>query len=330
MEGVGGAGLLRAGVPTGPNASELRSDRSGVDQYNVRDGSRVLRFRFPRPSTMRAPAQLTVGRTRVPVRAVMFDIDGTLVDTRQTIADGIRAGLRSLDLPEDETFVADQTRGRAFIDVAADAVHRFSSTLAAREPGGQLTPERAGALEHQFLSHAAEATESAERNGRASAYPGAVALLTSLRARGVGVIAVTSRPTGSAQALLERYGLSGHFDVVVGRQQAAGDRAPEVVVHGVVRPGMAMGGKPAPSSVLYGLRLYGGVHPSQTVFVGDMHTDLRAAEGAGIAAVGIGHGMDTPATLRAENPTAFVDDISQLRTVLGLGGTDPMTSTVSP
>ena len=318
----GGAGLLHLGLPSGPNASTLHSDRSGVDQYNVRDGERVLRFRFARPTfTVRAPVQLTVGRRNVPVRAVMFDIDGTLVDTRQTIADGIRAGLSALNLPADEAFVADQTRGRAFVDVAADAVHRFSPALAAREPGGQLTPERATALQQQFLSHAAEATESAERNGRASAYPGAARMLSALRARGVGVIAVTSRPTGSAQALLQRYGLGNHFDVVVGRQQAMNNQGPQVIVRGAVRPGMAMAGKPAPSSVLYGLRLFGGVHPSEAVFVGDMHTDIRAAAGAGIATVGIGHGMDTPDMLRSESPTAFVNDISGLQGVLGLGAT---------
>jgi phosphoglycolate phosphatase len=304
------------GTPRGTTAATL-STRRGLDVYTSRDrNGRMQRFAFARP-TGAAPLRAQTDRGNVPVRVVGFDIDGTLVDTRETIADGIRGGLQALGLPNDDAWVTEQTRGRPYSEVAHDAVERFRPQLEARE--GRLTEARVNELRNTFVSRAREVTETAERSGRARAYPGVQAMLAELRQRGVRVIAVTSRPTDSAMALLRQNGLERHFEVVVGRQEHSANGRPEVTVNGRTIQGRLMDAKPAPSSLLFALRLLGrGAHPSETVYVGDMHTDLRTADGAGVTPVAITHGMDTREALSAERPAALVNDIASLRTTLGL------------
>jgi phosphoglycolate phosphatase len=327
-------GYLQApwGTPRGATAATLTT-RRGLDVYSVRDRSgRLQRFAFSRPAGV-APLRARTDRGAVPVRVVGFDIDGTLVDTRETIADGIRGGLQALGLPNDESWVLDQTRGRPYSEVAESAVEHFRTQLEAR--GGPLSEARINELRNTFISTARQVTENAERAGRARAYPGVQAMLSDLRARGVRVVAVTSRPTDSAMALLRQNGLERHFEVVVGRQENSANGRPEVAVNGRVVQGRIMDAKPAPSSLLFALRLLGnGAHPSETVYVGDMHTDLRTADGAGVTPIAITHGMDTRETLSAERPAAMVNDVAGLRSTLGLDSRSPAsaspTGIVSP
>jgi phosphoglycolate phosphatase len=321
-------GYLQApwGTPRGATAATVTT-RRGVDVYSVRDRSgRVQRFAFNRPTAV-APLRAHTDRGVVPVSVVGFDIDGTLVDTRETIAEGIRGGLQSLGLPNNESWVLDQTRGRPYSEVAHAAVEQFRPQLEARE-GRPLTETRINELRDRFISTARQVTETAERSGRARAYPGAQAILADLRARGVRVIAVTSRPTDSAMSLLRQNGLDRHVQVVVGRQENSANGRPEVLVNGRVLQGRIMDAKPAPSSLLFALRLLGGgAHPSETVYVGDMHTDLRTADGAGVTPIAITHGMDTRETLSAERPAAMVNDVAGLRSTLGLDAREPASTT---
>ncbi len=311
----------RPGIPRGATAA-IVSQRRGAEVYTVRESSgRTQRFAFAPPRTDPAPLHVETEHGNMDVRVVAFDIDGTLVDTRQTIADGIRAGLESIGAPVDEAFVTEQTRGKPYSEVGHTAVEQFHSVLAAREPGGELSAARVAQLQETFVARAREVTERSEQAGNARAYPGAQALLAELRQRGVRVVAVTSRPTDSALALLRQAGLARHFEVVVGRQERSVNASPVVAIRGQIVPGRVMDAKPAPSSLLFALRLLGrGAHPSQTAFVGDMHTDLRSADGAGAIPIAISHGMDTAETLRGEHPMAIVADVAGLRATLGLNG----------
>jgi phosphoglycolate phosphatase-like HAD superfamily hydrolase len=238
-------------------------------------------------------------------------------------------------LPNNESWVLDQTRGRPYSEVAHAAVEQFRPQLEARE-GRPLSEARITELRNTFVSTARTVTENAERAGRARAYPGVQSMLNDLRARGVRVVAVTSRPTDSAMALLRQNGLERHFEVVVGRQENSANGRPEVAINGRVVQGRIMDAKPAPSSLLFALRLLGGgAHPAETVYVGDMHTDLRTADGAGVTPIAITHGMDTRETLSAERPAAMVNDVAGLRSTLGLdsrapASTTPTTGIVSP
>ena len=95
-------------------------------------------------------------------------------------------------------------------------------------------------------------------------YPGAVAALDTLAARGVRIAVVTSKPEGLARALLDALGLAARFAAVIG---------------GDTLPGRA---KPDPAPLYEMIARTGG---GRAAFVGDSAFDITAAKAAGVPVI---------------------------------------------
>ena len=182
-------------------------------------------------------------------RAVLLDLDGTLLDTAPDLAAAANAMLRELALPE----------------LAAEAVRDFvgqgigvlvSRCLAA------VGSESTGEPHEAALSVFARRYE--DTNGRSAIeYPGVRAGLEALRAAGLPLACVTNKAARFTGPLLEATGLSRYFDAVV-TADAVGKR------------------KPHPEPFLAACRML-GVDPADAVVVGDSANDARAAKAAGCA-----------------------------------------------
>lgn len=179
--------------------------------------------------------------------AVLFDLDGTLVDTAADLAAAMNNALA--------------TAGHAPID---PALVRHLVGLGARrmlEQGfalnGGKTPSPAEMdghvdvfLEH-YIAHIAD---------RSRPFPGAVEAVGALRAGGARIAICTNKRERLARLLLDALGLSDLFDAVVGADTI-----------GV--------GKPDPAPVRFCLQETGA---RRGVFIGDSDTDIRAARAAGL------------------------------------------------
>jgi phosphoglycolate phosphatase len=181
------------------------------------------------------------------VSAVLFDLDGTLLDTVPDLYAAVSAMLRDLGRPE------------LPIDAIRSYVGRGIANLVKRSLAGSLevaddSPPPADALD-SFRRH------YARENGRQTqAYPGVVAGLEALKAKGVPMAVITNKASAFTLPLLELTGLAGYFDVVV-----SGDLLP--------RP------KPDPMALVWACgRL--GVSPADTLFIGDSVNDFLAARAA--------------------------------------------------
>ena len=190
----------------------------------------------------------------------LFDLDGTLIDSRADLAAAVNAmralhGLPALPLEKVASYVGDGVRVLAQRALEGAAVE---PDLAARE------------ISAAYAEHLTD---------RTSAYPGVDAGLRALRAAGHDLALVTNKPAPHARRLMDHFGWTPLFAAILG----GGDVA-EL--------------KPSPLPLQTAMRRTGH-RPETTWMVGDHHTDLEAARRASIRSIflesGIGHpGAETP------------------------------------
>ncbi len=188
---------------------------------------------------------------------LLFDLDGTLVDSREDLATAInlmRADFSMQPLPLETV--------SGFI---GDGVHR----LVARALDGRPADiERAVAImQAHYEKHLYDKTRL---------YPGVQQGLDELRSAGHSLALVSNKIVSASEAILKHFGVFHLFQVVIG-----GDSLPHL--------------KPHPAPLLEAMRL-AGFDPANTWMIGDHVTDMAAAQAAGVSSVfvnyGIGHAGD--------------------------------------
>jgi|AGTN01.2.fsa_nt_gi 2-phosphoglycolate phosphatase, prokaryotic len=189
--------------------------------------------------------------------AIVFDLDGTLIDSVPDVRNALnvmlaRRGRRALSVDEVRLTVGEGAR------MMLERV--FAAT---------------GGPEANFEAALADylAAYSANPVIDTVVYPGAVAALDRLAAAGTRLAICTNKPEGVTRLVIDALGLSSRFDAIIG-----GDTLPFR--------------KPDPRHVLETLRLT-NVPPTRAAYVGDSETDVAAAKGAGLPVVvvtfGYGH-----------------------------------------
>ncbi|HEX7156780.1 MAG TPA: phosphoglycolate phosphatase [Burkholderiaceae bacterium] len=199
------------------------------------------------------------------LRAVLIDLDGTLMDTAPDLAEAVNRmradfGLHPLPVP----------RIAQFVGKGADVlVHRaMADDLAGRIDAAEFERSRAAFTRHYR-----------DVNGElAVVFDGVPQALGLLRERGLRVACVTNKPREFTLPLLERAGLSGWFHTVV-----AGDE----VAHR----------KPHPEIVLTACARLQAT-PSESILIGDSANDAEAAHAAGCRAVLVDTGYNEGESVR--------------------------------
>jgi phosphoglycolate phosphatase len=215
------------------------------------------------------------------VRAVLFDLDGTLLDTAADIATALNRALA-----EQLTAPLPLERVREMIGRGAPLlIQRAIARLSPRP-----WPVDPVLLLQRFYYHHDQMHEAQEFAARA--YPGVEAGLAQLHARGLRLGIVTNKARHAAATLLVNLGLSPWMDVVVG-----GDTAEHR--------------KPHPQPLLHACKEL-QVTPAQTLMVGDSATDVLAARAAGMRIVCVPYGYNEGNDPRALPCDAFVESVAEL------------------
>ena len=192
-------------------------------------------------------------------RAVLVDLDGTLLDTAADLAAAVNAMRAELGLaPLPEATVA------SYVGKGAEVlVHRaLGGGLDARVDDAMLARGLDAFLRHYEHTNGQRARE----------YPGAREGLAAMRASGLALACVTNKPQAFADALLRRTDLHGAFSLVLG-----GDALPRR--------------KPDPLPMLHAARALGAA-PRETVAIGDSVNDALAARAAGMTVFAVPYGYN--------------------------------------
>jgi len=217
------------------------------------------------------------------IKLVIFDLDGTLIDSRLDLVHSVNAALRHI--------------GRAALpdDVIASYVGDGAPILIQRALGGDTIDEalvRRG-LEF-FLSYYRE-----HKLDHTTVYPGIAETLTAIQNSANGMprkmAVLTNKPVKPSQAIVEALGLGKFFSQIYGGNSFATK-------------------KPDPEGARKLLE-ESGVRAEHAVIVGDSHTDVETGRNAGLWTIGVTYGF-APHTLADAPPDVLVDHAQELGTVL--------------
>ncbi|MCC5810062.1 MAG: phosphoglycolate phosphatase [Ectothiorhodospiraceae bacterium] len=217
------------------------------------------------------------------VNTLLFDLDGTLIDSAPDLADAVDRMLEQLGRAP-----AGEAQVRRWVGNGAQKlVMRALTGDMHGDPDPELT-QRALAL---FL-------ESYRRqlSLRSRLYPGVREGLDRLLADGYRLACVTNKPEALARPLLEELGLGCDLPVIVG-----GDTTAEK--------------KPSALPLQFAMGRLGST-TSNTMMVGDSRNDVEAARNAGVPVVCVPYGYNHGGDIREAAPDAVVNDFLALHHLL--------------
>jgi phosphoglycolate phosphatase len=211
------------------------------------------------------------------VRAVLFDLDGTILDTAADLASAANAMLAQV--------------GRVTLPEAQirDYIGRGVQNLVTRSleaTGGASAQEAASALavfERHYLAGIADRTRP---------YPGVLEGMEALARAGIPMGCVTNKAARFTEPLLERTGLMRFLGVVVSGDTVANKKPhPEPMLHAAVKLGVA---------------------PGETLMVGDSLNDVASARAAGCPVVVVPYGYREGLAIEALGADAVVASVVEV------------------
>lgn len=215
------------------------------------------------------------------VKAVMFDLDGTLIDTAPEIAFAVNSMLADMGK---STLSADQIR--TYIGEGAQMLIRRA--ISGGEPQfDDALFERAQAL---FFKHYADNVANSR------VFPGVVDGLQMLKDKGLRLACVTNKPERFTRPVLKANGLDQFFELVVSGDTLSGK-------------------KPDPIQLLHICAEF-KVLEAQAMLVGDSMIDIRAAHAAGCYIVTVPYGYNQGRPIDESQVDAVIENMTELASLL--------------
>ncbi len=209
-----------------------------------------------------------------PFDLLIFDLDGTLIDSKRDLANSVNATRVHM--------------GREPIDdeVASSWVGNGAPVLIRRAMGREASEADVETALAYFLAYYRD-----HMLDNTVLYPGVREGLDQLRDAGLKMAVLTNKPVRFSQTLVDGLGLGGHFVQVYGGNSF--DQK-----------------KPHPMGIDV-LRQETGAAADRTLMIGDSPVDVRTARNAGVPCCGVSWGLQ-PESLRTENPDLLVDRMEEL------------------
>lgn len=207
---------------------------------------------------------------------VVFDLDGTLIDSARDLTQALNRVLGEHGVPPVDAVAVRHLVG----DGSLTLIERCFAAA-----GRRIDPVRPEALRQSFLAHyAACLTDHTVAN------VGVAPVLARLRAAGRRLAVCTNKPAAMSEVILARLGLAPYFDAVLGGDSLAV-------------------AKPHPEPLLAAIERAGG--GAGAVMVGDSRTDVATARAAGVAVVVVSFGY-TPIAPHELGADAVIDHFDEL------------------
>jgi phosphoglycolate phosphatase len=214
---------------------------------------------------------------------VMFDLDGTLVETAPEIMDATNDTLRRFDLAEVTQQQVNDWIGHGTRELLIQALAHSGNT--------PVSVVRAS-ISLNLIAQEFDKHYQRRCGTRSQLYPQVRETLTALRARGVKTAVVTNKEGRYTATVLDAHQLTPLLDCVV-----SGDTLPTK--------------KPNPAGIDHCLAQF-GVAKDRALFVGDSSIDVATARNAGVAVWALPYGYNMGASIESCNPDRVIADCSAL------------------
>ena len=188
------------------------------------------------------------------ISVVLFDVDGTIVDSAPAVMNAFRGALSDYDLP-----IPDDQRLRTYVGPP------LWYSLSDLGYEGELLANLVSGYRARYQAHYLDPEP----------FPGVIELLHDLHRAGIPLATATSKQAPMALAQMEHLGLSEVFDVIAGATPDPASSKATVIREALTRLEAR------------------GVDTSHPVIIGDSIWDVRGAQEAGIPVIGVGWGYAT-------------------------------------
>jgi phosphoglycolate phosphatase len=195
---------------------------------------------------------------KLMIKLIIFDLDGTLVDSGLDINNALNYAVAPYGL---EKLTLEQT-----ISMVGEGLSRLIEKVLGKDRA-DILPEVSERFVKYYSEHLADFTLP---------YPGVTETLQRLSDYRKAVI--SNKREALSKELLEALGLSGYFDIILGS-----DSVEEK--------------KPSPKPVLQVLRRF-SLSPEEAVMVGDSNFDIEAGKAAGVVTIAVSYGFRPPEFLK--------------------------------
>jgi phosphoglycolate phosphatase len=223
-------------------------------------------------------------------RAVLFDLDGTLLDSSADIAWSGNTLLQKYRYPTHPL--------AAYNRFIGDGVKALVTRILPEEA---RTPERIAALIEEYRD-----LYAGHWNVETYVYRGIPELVAALKRDGFRMAVLSNKPHDFTMQCIKHYLPAEAFDVILG----GGGLGPG---------GERFGNKPNPASALHIAQAL-GIAPGEFVYLGDTDTDMQTAVNAGMYPVGVLWGMRTREELALNGAKTLIREPGDLLRFLGRGG----------
>lgn len=213
---------------------------------------------------------------------IIYDLDGTLIDSAPDLALAVDDMLQAMDLaPAGVELVRDWVGNgsRRLVERALEHAGAFG----ADGPGSEQVDEALALFMDSYARHPVS---------RTCCYPGVVECLKAQHARGIPQALVTNKPSRFIEPILNAMGLEGFFSHSLG-----GDSLPQK--------------KPDPAPLSHVARAL-EVAPQRVLMIGDSRSDVQAARAFGCRCLAVTYGYNHGEPIGALNPDHLLDSLEEL------------------
>ena len=209
-------------------------------------------------------------------KLVIFDLDGTLLDTIADLAESANHALKQLGYP-----TRDVETIRTFV---GNGVNKL---LLRALPDEEKTEENMMRMRTHFVPY-----YDAHNADLSAPYPGIVALLEELQAKGLRMAVASNKYQEATVKLVKHYFPMIDFVEVLGQREGINVKPDPTIVFDILKKA--------------------GVSKEETLYVGDSGVDMQTAINAGVDAVGVTWGFRSRTELESFHPMGLIDQAEEL------------------
>ena len=210
------------------------------------------------------------------IKGVVFDFDGTIVDSMKMVFDVLNESLKKKGLPSIEVELLGRMAGLPLIEIISTKAKISAS--AAKEVEKDV-----------FKAYTLFCRSSCQL------LPHVESTLKALKSKRIKLGLLTTTPSKPLKAVAEKFSLEDYFDIMLAKEDAKN--------------------KPNPEGLERIIKKF-GIKKDECIFVGDSPIDILTGKAAGVKTIAVTTGIATVEQLQAVNPDAIIANLEKLLTHL--------------